>query len=153
MSPYSDSERNTYIFFAPIYVRHPPKSKHEWNFILGSASFKAHSNILYSKGKYSNNQEFSNAVVIFKDGISYGFLETYAHELGHALGLTHTFESNGMFKFHQGYTDNLMDYAQSENNIISKYNGKLNILSKYQIDMIRHNSRIGGVLWPWKWTY
>lgn len=58
-----------------------------------------------------------------------------------------------MFKFHQGYTDNLMDYAQSENNIISKYNGKLNILSKYQIDMIRHNSRIGGVLWPWKWTY
>lgn len=154
LTPYSEIERNTYIFFAPVSVRNArKKDTDKWNYILGSASFKAHSNILYSEGKYSSDEEFSNAVVIFKDSVEFGLLETYAHELGHALGLTHTFESGEMFKYQKGYTDNFMDYPQRIDNTDSKFIDRLNIISKYQIDMIYNRSRVGGILHPWKWTY
>lgn len=154
LTPYSEIERNTYIFFAPVSVRNArEKDTDKWNYVLGSASFKAHSNILYSEGKYSSDEEFSNAVVIFKDSVEFGFLETYAHELGHALGLTHTFESGEMFKYQKGYTDNFMDYPQRIDNTDSKFIDRLNIISKYQIDMIYNRSRVGGILHPWKWTY
>lgn len=154
LTPYSEIERNTYIFFAPVSVRNArKKDTDKWNYILGSASFKAHSNILYSEGKYSSDEEFSNAVVIFKDSVEFGLLETYAHELGHALGLTHTFESGEMFKYQKGFTDNFMDYPQRIDNTDSKFIDRLNIMSKYQIDMIYNRSRVGGILHPWKWTY
>ncbi|WP_224964152.1 matrixin family metalloprotease [Acinetobacter guillouiae] len=154
LSPYSEIERNTYIFSAPVSVRYArEKDTDDWKYILGSASFKAHSNILYSKGKYSSDKEFSNAVVIFKDSMEFGLLETYAHELGHALGLTHTFESGEMFKYQKGYTDNFMDYPQRKDNTDSKFIDRLNIISKYQIDMIYNRSRVVGILHPWKWTY
>lgn len=154
LTPYSEIERNTYIFFAPVSVRNArEKDTDKWNYVLGSASFKAHSNILYSEGKYSSDEEFSNAVVIFKDSVEFGLLETYAHELGHALGLTHTFESGEMFKYQKGYTDNFMDYPQRIDNTDSKFIDRLNIISKYQIDMIYNRSRVGGILHPWKWTY
>ncbi|WP_151802620.1 matrixin family metalloprotease [Acinetobacter guillouiae] len=154
LTPYSEIERNTYIFFAPVSVRNArKKDTDKWNYILGSASFKAHSNILYSEGKYSSDEEFSNAVVIFKDSVEFGLLETYAHELGHALGLTHTFESGEMFKYQKGFTDNFMDYPQRIDNTDSKFIDRLNIMSKYQIDMIYNWSRVGGILHPWKWTY
>lgn len=154
LSPYSEIERNTFIFFAPISVRYAREEDTDnWDYILGSASFKAHSHILYSEGKYSSDEEFSNAVVIFKESMEFGLLETYAHELGHALGLTHTFESGEMFKYRQGYTDNFMDYPQREDSTDSKFIDRLNIMSKYQIDMIYYRSRVGGILYPWKWTY
>lgn len=154
LTPYSEIERNTYIFFAPVSVRNArEKNTDKWDYVLGSASFKAHSNMLYSEGKYSSDEEFSNAVVIFKDSVEFGLLETYAHELGHALGLTHTFESGEMFKYQKGYTDNFMDYPQRKDKTDSKFIDRLNIISKYQIDMIYNRSRVGGILHPWKWTY
>jgi hypothetical protein len=76
-------------------------------------------------------------------------LETYAHELGHALGLTHIFEYGELFESYQGYTDNLMDYDYTTSNAISKFKNRVNILSKYQIDNIRLNQRITGILWIW----
>lgn len=154
LTPYSEIERNTYIFFAPVSVRNArEKNTDKWDYVLGSASFKAHSNMLYSEGKYSSDEEFSNAVVIFKDSVEFGLLETYAHELGHALGLTHTFESGEMFKYQKGFTDNFMDYPQRKDKTDSKFIDRLNIISKYQIDMIYNRSRVGGILHPWKWTY
>ena len=85
--------------------------------------------------------------------MEFGLLETYAHELGHALGLTHTFESGEMFIYKRGYTDNFMDYPQREDNTDSKFIDRLSIFSKYQIDMIYNRSRVVGILLPWKWTY
>ncbi|MBE0443559.1 zinc-dependent metalloprotease [Psychrobacter sp. FME13] len=45
------------------------------------------------------------------DGSKYHALTTI-HELGHTLGLPHTFETSSSAKhqFYQGYTDNIMDY-------------------------------------------
>ncbi|CAM9193237.1 M43 family zinc metalloprotease [Acinetobacter bereziniae] len=150
-SPYSDLERRTFIFFTPIRMRAvPPENRNDnWGGISGSASFKAYPSLNYFKGELSSQDEFDNAIVFFKDGVEQGFLETYAHELGHALGLTHIFEYGELFESYQGYTDNLMDYDYTTSNAISKFKNRVNILSKYQIDNIRLNQRITGILWIW----
>lgn len=56
--------------------------------------------------------EAGNLGVMYKyDGSKYHALTTI-HELGHTLGLPHTFETSSSAKhqFYQGYTDNIMDY-------------------------------------------
>jgi len=42
-----------------------------------------------------------------------------------------------------------MDYDYTTSNAISKFKNRVNILSKYQIDNIRLNQRITGILWIW----
>ncbi|WP_338150164.1 M43 family zinc metalloprotease [Acinetobacter nematophilus] len=117
--------------------------------ISGSASFKAYPSLNSFKGELSSQYEFDNAIVFLKDGVEQGFLETYAHELGHALGLSHIFEYGELFESYQGYTDNLMDYDYTTSNAISKFKNRVNILTKYQIDNIRLNQRMTGILWIW----
>ncbi len=74
------------------------------------------------------------SVVIFADAPPY--MDVIAHELSHTLGLLHTFHDNEM-RFHQGFTDNVMDYSNTDDKRVSRFNTYQTIFRKIQADQIK----------------
>lgn len=69
-------------------------------------------------------------------------LRTAVHELGHTLGLEHTFVDASLFLLRQGLTDNLLDYATDEFGDDSPYLGRQWALFKWQWDIIRKDNHL-----------
>jgi hypothetical protein len=147
-------ESHRYVFFAPIAMRYEPIYQMVYDPVLkknvmrivklgsvieGSASFEADTRLfkrepdLYPVYK-NKDAEWGKSVVIFADAPPY--MDVIAHELSHTLGLLHTFHDNEM-RFHQGFTDNVMDYSNTDDKRVSRFNTYQTIFRKIQADQIK----------------
>lgn len=107
----SDETKETYVFFSNIIFFDPP------NFmLLGSA---VHS----LENSTDNEKKWGNAVVLLHAGSMQ--LEIVVHEILHSFGITHIFDkdlkNNRYYHFHKGFTDNFMDYQNTEKDGPSKF--------------------------------
>lgn len=99
----SDNHKKTFIVFTN-YVNPAVAGQATWDYK------EIHNQSCNPESCYID--EAGNLGVMYKyDGSKYHALNTI-HELGHTLGLPHTFETSSSAKhqFYQGYTDNIMDY-------------------------------------------
>ena len=134
------------------YGKHAPKD----HTINGTGHYNTY--LLYTKLKPEKgstlgscaieNNNWGNLFVVFEQGLK--DTHTIVHEAAHSFTLVHTFEPspvNKKPKFHQGYTDNYMDYnwhylsikpRKKEGN---KYNGKMYSFFRWQWDMMRNDTK------------
>lgn len=146
-------ESHRYVFFAPIAMRYEPIYEKVYDPVLkkdvmtmvepgsvieGSASFEADTRLYKREPEIeplyrTKNIEWGKSVVIYADAPPY--MDVMAHELSHTLGLLHTFQDHEM-KFHKGFTDNIMDYSNTEDKRVSKFNTYQTIFRKIQADQI-----------------
>ncbi len=97
----SDSNDITYVFFTNT----------QCSYTRNGQGYNRKGNAIYAPEAGSNGEKvWGNSVVIYHHGATE--LETVVHEIVHSFGLTHVFqnEKNIPYCFHQGFTDNFMDY-------------------------------------------
>ena len=96
----------------------------------------------------TKNYEWGNIFVIFQSGLKRP--RTIVHEAAHTFTLPHIFEPSSLSnkpKFHQGYTENYMDYTWHPNSLVkgdnspNKYNEKMYSFFKWQWDMMRNDKK------------
>ena len=126
---------NTYLLFTKL----SPLSKNGGS-LLGIADLQ--------HNPQNNNYEWGNMFVIFQNGLKH--THTIVHEAAHTFTLPHIFEpstSNNNPKFHQGYTENYMDYIWHPNPADKRggseniYEKKMYSFFKWQWDMMRKDTK------------
>ncbi|WP_227559330.1 M12 family metallo-peptidase [Acinetobacter bereziniae] len=120
----SDSNDVTYVFFTNT----------ECSYTKNGQIFNRKGSAIFAPEAGSNGKKvWGNAVVIYHHGATE--LETVVHEIVHSFGLTHVFqnEKNIPYCFHKGFTDNFMDYEDTDEDPPKKSNYKGN-----QIALFRH---------------
>lgn len=97
----SDSNDVTYVFFTNT----------QCSYTRNGQAYNRKGSAIYAPEAGSNGEKvWGNSVVIYHHGATE--LETVVHEIVHSFGLSHVFQ-NGKdipYCFHQGFTDNFMDY-------------------------------------------
>ena len=137
---HDEGHYNTYLLFIDV----KPTSKGA-STTLGSADLR----------KDNTKYEWGNIFVIYKKGLTDE--HTIVHEAAHTFTLPHTFESfldykknptlNNKYRFHRGYTENYMDYAQhvdlSQNNKVgkNKYYRQMYSFFKWQWKLMRDDKK------------
>ena len=136
---HDEGHYNTYMLFIDV----KPTFNGESTF--GSADLR----------KDNTKYEWGNIFVIYKKGLTDE--HTIVHEAAHTFTLPHTFESfldykknptlNNKYRFHRGYTENYMDYAQhvdlSQNNKVgkNKYYRQMYSFFKWQWKLMRDDKK------------
>ena len=97
----------------------------------------------------TKNNEWGNILVIFQGGLKDS--HTIVHEAAHTFTLPHIFETDTALNnkpiFHQGYTENYMDYAWHPNSAnysswsYNIYEKKMHSFFKWQWDMMRNDKK------------
>ena len=132
---HDEGHYNTYLLFTKL----SPLSKNGGS-LLGIADLQ--------HNPQNNNYEWGNMFVIFQNGLKH--THTIVHEAAHTFTLPHIFEpstSNNNPKFHQGYTENYMDYIWHPNPADKRggseniYEKKMYSFFKWQWDMMRKDTK------------
>ena len=136
---HDEGHYNTYMLFIDVNPTSNGASS------LGNADLR----------KDNTKYEWGNIFVIYKKGLTDE--HTIVHEAAHTFTLPHTFESfldykknptlNNKYRFHRGYTENYMDYAQhvdlSQNNKVgkNKYYRQMYSFFKWQWKLMRDDKK------------
>ncbi|WP_228255402.1 hypothetical protein [Acinetobacter wuhouensis] len=112
----SDNTKETYVFFSNIRFEKPSNSVGTVSRLLGSA-------VRGREVGSGSTVKWGNSVILTRDGST--DLETVVHEILHSFGVTHVFDkdanNNRDFSFHKGFTDNFMDYQDTDHKGKSKF--------------------------------
>lgn len=128
----SDSNDVTYVFFTNT----------QCSYTKNGQIFNRKGSAIFAPEAGSNRKKvWGNSVVIYHHGATE--LETVVHEIVHSFGLSHVFqnEKDIPYCFHKGFTDNFMDYEDTDEDPPKKslYKGNQIALFRHQWLLMRND--------------